>query len=52
MLAGQKRGLLSGSQRKFMENKKEFLKENIFGLGKENTAYAKYILSASHILTR
>lgn len=32
-----------------MENKTEFQKENVFGLGKENTAYAKYFIGKSYL---
>ena len=30
-------------------NKEEFFKENVFGLGKENTEYAKYFIGKSYL---
>ena len=32
-----------------MNNKNEFAKENVFGLGEANTAYAKYFIGNSYL---
>lgn len=32
-----------------MQNKEEFAQINVFGLGKENTAYAQYFIGNSYL---
>ena len=32
-------------------DQKEFVRENVFGLGAENTTYAKYFIGQSYLLS-